>query len=103
MTDQELNEAVARARGQTGPTSMLVRTAIGHTHVQSTYPPDVCTDPAAWGALLNQLKDEGYDVELLIRPGLPANVRIRRPGALQSGYGTDTEIGRAVARAFLGA
>jgi hypothetical protein len=101
MTDEELNRAVAEARGWT-PNTKVVRTAIAHALVNEFEPPDVCTDPAAWGGLLTQLEEEGYDVELLILPGMPANVRIRKPGALQSGYGTDAEIGRAVARAFLG-
>jgi hypothetical protein len=103
MTDQEIERAVALARGWT-PIPMG---AAGEGWERPSGGigalPRVCSDPAAWGALLSELGMAGYDIELLILPGIPASVRIRRPGALQSGYGTDAEIGRAIARAFLGA
>jgi hypothetical protein len=111
MTDTDLNRLVAEVRGWTShikthtdpPDVPIVYWVDGEGKIVDSRLLSVASSPAAWGALHDELKASGYDIELLIRPGLPANVRMRKPGALQSGCGTDAEIGRAVARAFLGA
>lgn len=80
MTNDELNEAVARARGWT-------RTEEGNGQSwgvppheqdpsspwggQSMPVPDVCLDPAAWGALFEELSTTHAQVKLIYIYGQP--------------------------------
>lgn len=107
MTDHELNEAVAAARGWT-------RTEEGNGQSWGVPPheqdpsspwggqsmplPDIANDPAAWGALLNQLAEEG------LTPALAANpigwiATVERDG--QVFFGASSGPGRALGMAYI--
>jgi hypothetical protein len=64
MTNDDLNRAVAEARGWKAPTMSTTRlnpygNGIDVVHIPFP-PPNYCTDPAAWGALLVVLAEEGH-------------------------------------------
>jgi hypothetical protein len=61
--DTDLNRLVAEARGWT-PNTKVVRTAIAHALVNEFEPPDVCTDPGAWGGLMEEIAASDCDVAL---------------------------------------
>jgi hypothetical protein len=97
VTDQEINRAVAEARGQ----------ITGHTAVGDIPPrlPDVCTDPAAWGALLEELAAQNTTPSLHRGPSLAHNTVVWF-AVVYNKFGThqtasDPLPGRALALAFL--
>lgn len=100
MDNASLNRAVALARGWT------------HIHNgQGKHPadftasllPDVCTSPVAWGAFYEELRADGWLIELSgnrhdCRCRLVHQTLIRQR---QSGYAVASSPGRALAEAFL--
>lgn len=105
MTDQEINRAVAEARGWT-PIDMggagegweKPNGGIGAL-------PRVCTDPAAWGALLEELAAQNTTPSIHRGPSLAHNTVVwfavvyNKFGAHQTA--SDPLPGRALALAFL--
>jgi hypothetical protein len=65
-----------------------------------TVAPFVSSSPAAWGVLLEELKEQGYTVHMQTHRGM-TNVKIIDLKAAYSGDADDTETGRAIAYAFL--
>jgi hypothetical protein len=109
MTDHEINRAVAEARGWTPP-----ETLYGLAHypdglmVRPEPVPAVCTDPAAWGALLEWLAEQGRSPRLAHDEwedhGLVWYALVFGPGApaeSQPFEVFDPLPGRALALAFL--
>jgi hypothetical protein len=78
MTDHEINRAVAGARG-------IYRAVSGN----------VCTDPAAWGALYEEMPRNGYTAQLEY-DGLGTHTAVVNGKQAQ-----DVRPGRALALAFL--
>jgi hypothetical protein len=90
MTDAELNEAVARARGA----------YTGHTEAGDIPArwPDVANDPAAWGALLEECAKRGLNPEIAaVGDKFRAAVGPRRRRIVP----LEPKPGRALALAFL--
>jgi hypothetical protein len=95
MTDQEINRAVAEARGWkpidmggAGEGWEKPNGGIGAL-------PRVCTDPAAWGALYEEMPRNGYAVQLEY-DGLGTHTAVVNGKQAQ-----DIRPGRALALAFL--
>jgi hypothetical protein len=98
--DTDLNRLVAEARGWT-PNTKVVRTAIAHALVNEFEPPDVCTDPGAWGGLMEECKVQGsVSLSYIEERGLWFATVTREP-AIYSGWDAG-KPGRALAMAFLG-
>lgn len=97
MTDAELNRRVARARG------WKPKPGSNHQWIMPDGRPSglplVCTNPAAWGALFQELAESGHAVEVHYGVGLGAYV-----ARVDGHRAHDVRLpGRALALAFLGA
>jgi hypothetical protein len=99
MTDQEINRAVAEARGWTVEPNDVWD---GNVWLMEK-PPAVCTDPAAWGAFHAELAADGWRVLLDTHDGQTTCTLHRwAPGpTLQRAIVTEPTPGRALALAFL--
>lgn len=118
MDDQALNEAVARARHPWDETKCRVCgwpiVADGEPGCwqsncsmrpppakQADTPADICSDPAAWGALLTELKAGGSVSLSYIEERGQWFATVTREPAIYSGWDAE-QPGRALAMAFLG-
>jgi hypothetical protein len=119
MDDAELNRAVAAARNQRldPPCARYHETDAAEYDSEIGWggwcytcgksisevapePTRVCTDPAAWGGLHNELKEAGYVIHMSTYQNV-TTVKIVDLKAAYSGDADDAETGRAFAYAFL--
>lgn len=104
MDDAELNRAVAAARGKKIETiGRIDWIDEGGGYMLAV--PNICTDPAAWGGLLEELAAQNTTPSLHRGPSLAHNT-VEWFATVYNTYGTpqhahDPKPGRALALAFL--
>jgi len=104
-TDAEIERLVAEARGwtniHTDHDDILVGTQPGAIH--EFWVPLICSDPAAWGAFYDELRAQGWRIEMISGPTLTWVKLFRwEPGTdKEEGNAVNAGTGRALAEAFL--
>lgn len=103
MTDQEINRAVAEARGweetNMGGAGMAWKLPNGAIRAL----PDVINDPTAWGAFFQELIADGWSIEMKNSTQWTQVKLVRwiAGPTKEAGEGLDSFPGRALALAFL--
>lgn len=105
-TDADLNAAVARARGWTKCDCGDEACPYWRDENGSDWFNDICTDPAAWGALLIEITKAPYFYRIALIYEVEWLAYIYPPHGAQNeneviGYASNAEPGRALALAFL--